>query len=110
MSDRNDLDEKLRAFLQENRPVPTPASADLEARILQGVDLTLPQSIGHRSHLAISVGIGLGLLLSWTGYRLLVPYSDGSLEAFLESSWNEVLVTNTDAETDWSLLAQNNSK
>lgn len=125
-------DERLVNFLKTNRPNVPPASPDLEAQILQAVEL---ETSVHESHFfshspakckrlwlfppAIAVGVLLAMASdSWrsnniwgTTWATTNPNDAElvSLEEFLENSWHDVINHSqppeqfTTKETDWLL-------
>ena len=107
-------DEKLVAFVRQNRPVPPPAAANFEEQLLEGIDRQpIPsQQPRHRVFWAIPSAVAAGLLLAWGGYRLLNPATNtAELEVFLVNSWNGAigetsLTSQTESpEADWLLLS-----
>ena len=109
-------DQKLVAFMRQNRPVPPPAADNLEAQLMELVERQPISS--RRQHTpfiwAVPSAIAAGLLLTWGSYRLLNPspnFNAAELETFLVNNWNGAisetsLASQTDTtETDWLLLA-----
>lgn len=100
-------DQKLQAFLRQNRPTPPPTTSDLEEQIMQAIACTntttnkstnlaiaKPQKPNRVRQLwLIPSTIAAGLLITSSSVRLLFPTpeaSNASLESFLETNWNDV--------------------
>lgn len=114
-------DREWQEFLCKHRPTPPPASADFEEQLMQAVEKSPQPAINQwlwtsppmlAKH-AVKL-TAAGLLMVWSGYRLLIPLPQpsnaASLEAFLENNWNEVLgetstTSQTSTQTDWILEA-----
>lgn len=133
MNDDNS-NKKLVDFLKQYRPDIPEAAPDLEQKLLAALDrdeVDRPQ-INHlasqfnrpekRSRIslipkwAFPPALAAGLLVSWSGYRLLVPapvHPDDAahLEAFLINNWDGVLncsrgeFSGDRSQTDWLNLA-----
>ncbi len=104
-------DKQWQEFLRQHRPTPPPAAVDLENQVMHAIDRTPQQPPINWRVWAIPSAIAAGLLMTLSGYRLLMPLPEPSnaarLEAFLENNWNEVVEdapasspTNT-AQADW---------
>jgi hypothetical protein len=113
MKDGNS-DEKLVSFLKQYRPNSPEAAPDFEHKVLAAIDrneaaarklnyLGEPQFIGsHKKSGIVGFGkwmlpsaIAAGLLVFWSGYRVLVTAQKADeaahLEAFLVNNWEGVL-------------------
>lgn len=102
-------EQKLQAFMRQHRPVPPPASPDLEEQLMQAIAFNSNTTVNKPINLAIAKSqkpnrvrqrwlipstIAAGLLITWSSTRLLIPTSElanASLEAFLETNWNDVI-------------------
>lgn len=95
--------EPLVDFLRQHRPIPPPASADLELQIVKAVE-SLPAwgsqvrglHLSRRGLWQASSAIAASLLIILSGDRDLKnsnpsPAELASLEAFLETSWDGVV-------------------
>lgn len=129
MNDDNS-DKKLVDFLKQYRPDVPDAAPDLEQRLLAALDrdevdrtqisrpespLNLPEKRSRISSIAkwaFPPAIAASLLVSWSGYRLLIPtpvHPDevAHLEAFLLNNWDGVLnedngeIAGDRSQTDW---------
>ncbi len=97
-------DECLVNFLRQHRPDVPPAAPDLEQLIIQSVAASPPKSTRYRQMWVVPPAIAAGLLIAWTGYRILMPVSFSaaqlaSLNAFLESNWDGAVGGSADAQT-----------
>lgn len=133
MNDDNS-DKKLVDFLKQYRPNIPEAAPDLEQKLLAALDrdeVDRPKisnrelqfnSRQKRSRIssiakwAFPPAIAAGLLVSWSGYRLLVPSpvqpdEAAHLEAFLINNWEGVAngsngeIAGDRSQTDWLNLA-----
>jgi hypothetical protein len=88
-------DKQWQEFLRQYRPTPPPAAVDLEHQVMHAIDRTPQQPPINWRLWAIPSAIAAGLLMTLSGYRLLMPLPEpsnaASLEAFLENNWNEVV-------------------
>lgn len=110
-------DERLVEFLRQHRPSVPPASPNLEQQIMLGASSHMRHQ-GRRQLWIVPPTIVAGLLMFWTGYRILTPSSPSvdtaSLETFLVNNWDGVVGDTSvapqrdTAEADWLTLA--NSK
>lgn len=99
-------DERLVDFLRQHAGEAPTAVPDLEQLIIQSVAISPPKLARHRQLWVVPPAIAAGLLIAWTGYRVLMPTSSfsaaqlASLNAFLENNWdNGVLGSSADAQT-----------
>lgn len=113
-----DDDKRLVEFLRQHRGHVPPSAPDLESQIMQAVASAPPQ--GRRKIWLLPSAIVASLLVTWAGYRVLVPHTASTastntaeLEAFLATNWDSVVAGETpassssqDAEADW-LLSEN---
>ena len=94
-------DDRLLKFLHEHHPAAPPAAADLEQRIMAGIE-TIPQQpdreyiFPYRRPWLVSGALAASLLIALGGYRLLTPATPtvaekATLEAFLVESWDGVM-------------------
>jgi len=94
-------DDRLREFLHEHRPDAPPAGADLEQRVMHGIEI-IPQQpereyiLPYRRPWLFSGALAASLLIALGGYRLLTPATPtvaekATLEAFLVESWDGVM-------------------
>lgn len=97
-------DDRLLEFLHQHRPDAPPAAADLEQRVMEGIEI-IPQQPAKESILPIprnwllSGALAASLLIAIGGYRLLAPSTPSvaekaNLEAFLVESWDGVVTGN----------------
>jgi hypothetical protein len=133
VNDRHSDDEKLVDFLQQYRPNIPEAAPDFEEKLLAALDrdeVDRPQissrklqfnSPDRRSRMpsipqwVFPGAIAASLLVSWSGYRLLVPVAvhpdEAHLEAFLINNWEGVANCSSEeiagdrSQTDWLNLA-----
>ena len=107
-------DSQWQEFLHKHCPTPPPPAADLEDRLMKSINKSQPPVLTQRLW-AVPPALAAGLLMAWSGYRLLMPLPElsnsASLEAFLQDNWNNVVgekpassQSNT-AQADWILLA-----
>lgn len=116
-------DDRLIEFMYQYRPAAPPAAADLEQRVMQGIEI-IPQQLAKESIFPIrrnwlfSGALAASLLIAIvSGYRLLTPATQSeaelaSLEAFLVESWDGV-VTGSETEiygTESILSAEDTTK
>ena len=104
-------DKQLQEFLRKHRPTPPPAADGLEEQLMKAI----AQQTGDRqANLATNAhntkfvkpnrirqmwtgrsAIAAGLLIAMSGYHILRISTDtassASLDAFMESNWNEVV-------------------
>ncbi|MBD2744048.1 hypothetical protein [Coleofasciculus sp. FACHB-1120] len=112
-----DDDKPLIEFLRQHRGHVPPSAPDLESHIMQAVASAPPQ--GRRKMWLLPSAIVASLLVTWAGYRVLVPNTASTastntaeLEAFLATNWDSVVgetppsSNSQEAETDW-LLSEN---
>ena len=114
MTQRQPDDSQWQEFLRKYRPTPPPAVADLENRLMNTIQKSQQPVLGRRLW-AVPPAIAAGLLMAWSGYRLLIPVPDvsnsASLEAFMQDNWNEVIgekpanSQNSSTQADWTLIA-----
>jgi hypothetical protein len=107
-------DKQWKEFLQQYRPAPPPTPDGFEERLMKAVDQS-PHPLLSRRLWALPPALVAGLLMAWSGYRTLVPISEPSnsanVETFLEDNWNgvvgETLVSSqsNSTQTDWLLSA-----
>lgn len=109
-------DKQWQEFLHEHCPKPPPAAADLEEQIMNVIEKSEEPAI-RRQLWALPPALAAGLLMAWSGYRTLIPFpqpsNSASLEAFLESNWNDVVPEtpapfsspNNSTQLDWMLEA-----
>ena len=110
----NEEDRQWQEFLRQNRPTPPPASPDLEDQLMKAIEKS-PQPAVSRRMWAVPPAIAAGLLMAWSGYRLLIPLpapsNAASVEAFLEDNWNGVVgetpanLQSNSTQADWMLSA-----
>lgn len=122
MSKQLSDEQRLQAFLRQHRPVPPPASPDLEAQLMKAIThspqdtvsnqpklaFAKPQKIIRRQLWLISSTIAAGILIVGSISHLLIPspeVANANLEFFLETNWNEVIGDpgNNNLPTDWML-------
>ena len=87
-------DRQWQEFLHKYRPTPPPPAADLEEQLMKSINKSQPPVLNQRLW-ALPPALAAGLLMAWSGYRLLIPLPDfsnsASLEAFLQDNWNNVV-------------------
>lgn len=101
-------DQKLQAFLRQHRPVPPPASPELEEQLMQAIAFDAKTTVDKQTNLALAKSqkpnqarllwlipstIAASLLIIWSSSHLLIPapeLANASLESFLETNWNDV--------------------
>lgn len=106
-------DKELKAFLHQHRPTPPPPNPELEAQLMIAITNNphAQKPIRRQRLLAIASSLAASLLLVWSSSPFLITKPDNaSLEAFLESNWNDVtgqIATNTPSniQSDWMLEA-----
>jgi hypothetical protein len=97
MTHKPEDDRDLVNFLRQHRPIPPPASADLENQIMRKI-------APRRRPIRWWVGSGAlaaGLATAILSYRVLQPVPPSttelaSVEAFMESSWSSSISGNSD--------------
>lgn len=115
-------DRLLVEFLKRHRPVPPPAGADLEAQILNSIESNVSPEGFQRSRRTsfgishqrkvwlIPSAIAAGVIATVVGYRTLVPAPQPSpaetaeLEAFIENSWSNTVVSDPTADQTYDQL------
>jgi hypothetical protein len=107
-------DKQWKEFLQHYCPAPPPAAANFEERLMKAVEQA-PHPFLSRRLWALPPALVAGLLMTWSGYRTLVPIAEPSnsatVEAFLEDNWNGVVGTTpvslqgNNPQADWLLSA-----
>ncbi len=127
MSKLSKDDEPLVEFLRQNCPKIPPPAPNLEEQIMAAVERQSSstektrQLLSNRSQRLwlvppvlgkLSAGIAAGLLMTWTGYRVLIPATNTvdtpSLEAFVENNWDGIVgeiprEQSEGSESDWWL-------
>lgn len=108
-------DERWQEFLRQYRPTPPPAASELEEQLMNAIERTPQRPAISWRLLAVPSAIAAGLVMALSSYRILIPSQEpsnyASLEAFLESNWNEVTTetpTSPQINTvpaDWTLEA-----
>jgi hypothetical protein len=101
-------DQKLQAFLRQHRPVPPPASSELEEQLMQAIAFDAKTTDDRQTNLAFAKSqkpnqarllwlipstIAASLVIIWSSSHLLIPapeLANASLESFLETNWNDV--------------------
>ena len=112
-----DDDKPLLEFLRQHRGHVPPSAPDLESQIMQAVASAPLQ--GRRKMWILPSALVASLLVTWAGYRVLVPNTASTastntaeLEAFLATNWDSVVgetpasSSSQDPEADW-LLSEN---
>lgn len=103
-------DKQWQEFLRKHRPTPPPAAANLENQLMNAIcvnsktgsqkgeqhfpNVTSRKSVRIWRLWAVPSVIAAGLLMALTSSRLFIlspDSSNASLEAFLETNWNEVV-------------------
>jgi hypothetical protein len=103
-------DKQWQEFLRKHRPTPPPAAANLEDQLMNAIcvnsetgsqkgephfpNVTSRKPVRIWRLWAVPSVIAAGLLMALTSSRLLIfspDSSNASLEAFLETNWNEVV-------------------
>lgn len=119
-------DEKLVEFLRQYRPVPPPAGASAEERLLAAIESE--PKVRHSPYSfrwAIPALVAAGVLLVWGSIRLFTPLTlpqgqvadrnrdatdTADIEEFMFSSWNGAIdgatpiAYNDSSESNWALL------
>jgi hypothetical protein len=116
-------DKRWQEFLRQYRPTPPPAASELEEQLMNAIETTPQRSAISWRLLAVPSALAkhrvslfaAGLVMALSSYRILIPSQEPSnyvsLEAFLESNWNEVTTetpTSSQINTvpaDWTLEA-----
>ncbi|MEO8893698.1 MAG: hypothetical protein ABI417_19600 [Coleofasciculaceae cyanobacterium] len=100
-------DQKLQAFLRQHRPVPPPATIDLEEQLMQAIAFNSNTTVNKQTNLVcvkpqkLNLVRQLWLIPSTIAACLLITSSshlfftapelaNASLESFLETNWNDV--------------------
>jgi hypothetical protein len=119
-------DEPLVEFLRQNSPDVPPPAPNLEEQIMAAIEqesssTEKTRQLSNRSRRLwlvppvlgkLSAGIAAGLLMTWTGYRVLIPATNTvdtpSLEAFVENNWDGIVgeiprEQSEGSESDWWL-------
>jgi len=106
-------DERLVEFLRQHASDVPPASPNLEQLIMQAVASSSPEAAKRQRLWILPPVIAAGLLLVWTGYRILMPANLSpaqlaTLNAFLESNWDGVVGGSAEAQT-FPIASPNNN-
>lgn len=97
-------DEQLVKFLRQHTGTVPSVAPDLEEQIITAISSAPQRSSWKQLRWILPPAMAAGLLLAWTGYRVPMPISPSptevaSLEAFLESNWDSVLNSDTEADS-----------